>query len=70
MRWIKGLRHDRRDGQIIDNGLVWCPARAADVTIERCLSCGAYRDIVVSGDLELLVCRPVRRDVPSFPMVP
>ena len=68
MRWNKGRRNDRRDGQIIDHGLVWCPPQGKDVSVERCLSCGAYQDIVEAGELELLVCRPGRSEAPSIPL--
>ena len=68
MRLRDLVKRDRRDGQIIDAGKVWCPNQQRDVSVELCLSCGAFQGFVASDGVDLLVCRSSRVPDAALPI--
>jgi hypothetical protein len=46
------------DAHYIDQGSVWCPVKRADVDVDRCFACGAFRDLVEADGRTYLVCKP------------
>ena len=52
-----GLRH------YVDNGVVWCPVRQADVDIEKCFECHDLEKMAEADGQPYVQCNPLDRVV-------